>query len=212
VVSMLLWTTGLAASVAGLAVVASSHLYYVHMALAAAIAIVIALAALAEVRATGDTDASASEAAAVSLKQMTFTWFWAAASILVMYTLVLSWREWWQFPLVFVVLGVVSGFLSRSLSRDAAQGKGDATMLGIARGYSIVMLVAMPIVVIGLLVDGKMWRFLTVAGQRAGWQDWGANNVFFFGALAIAAIAWNAISILKDESGERAGRSKPDGL
>lgn len=199
--SLLLWLAGLAASIAVLAVAASKHLYYVHMGLAALIAIAIALAALAEVRSAAAARVSSTRSAAVSLRQMALVWSWAAISMLVTYTLVLSWREWWQFVIIFAVLALVSAFLSRSLDRDAKAGSTDATMLKIARAFAITMLVAMLIVIVGLLVDGKMWRFLTAAGQRVGWQDWGANNVFFFGAMAVAAIAWNVVSTLKDETG-----------
>ena len=38
----------------------------------------------------------------------------------------------------------------------------------------------MVIVMVGLLVDGKMTRF---AKARPGWEDWAANNIFFFGAM-----------------------------
>ncbi len=69
----------------------------------------------------------------------------------------------------------------------------DETMLKIARGFSIFVMVAMLITMFGLLVDGKMWRFTTVAGLRRGSQDWAANNIFFFGAMALAAISANAI-------------------
>jgi hypothetical protein len=200
VVSLLLWLAGLASSIAVLAVVASKHLYYVHMGLAALIAIAIALAALAEVRSVVAARASPSVSAAVSLRQMALVWLWAAASMLVTYTLVLSWREWWQFVIVFAILALISWFLSRSLEKDDTAGAADVTMLKIARVFAITVLVAMFIVVVGLLVDGKMWRFLTAAGRRVGWQDWGANNVFFFGAMAVAAIAWNVVSTLKDES------------
>jgi hypothetical protein len=44
------------------------------------------------------------------------------------------------------------------------------------------------IAVLGLLIDGKMTRFLIPR-----YTDWAANNVFFFGALAVAAISANAL-------------------
>jgi hypothetical protein len=47
-------------------------------------------------------------------------------------------------------------------------------------------------VVVGLLIDGKMTRFLV---PRYG--DWAANNIFFFGALAIGAISAYALKVGK---------------
>jgi hypothetical protein len=46
------------------------------------------------------------------------------------------------------------------------------------------------------VIDGKMWRFASEAGRRDGWQDWAANNFFFFGALALACIAANALALM----------------
>ena len=50
---------------------------------------------------------------------------------------------------------------------------------------------------IGLLQQGKMSRFFSEAGQRPGSEDWAASNIFFFGALAMAAVAWNALTVLR---------------
>ena len=44
------------------------------------------------------------------------------------------------------------------------------------------------VVMVGLLIDGKMTRFLV---PRHG--DWAANNIFFFGALALAVISAYAL-------------------
>ncbi len=50
---------------------------------------------------------------------------------------------------------------------------------------------------IGLIIDGKMTRFLV---PRHG--DWAANNIFFGGALALAVISAYALkaSASKDEA------------
>ena len=89
----------------------------------------------------------------------------------------------------------LSLFLSVTLRKDNDMSMGDETMIKIARSFSIFVLVAMVVTMIGLLVDGKMWRFTTLAGLRRGSQDWAANNIFFFGAMAQAAISWNAIAL-----------------
>jgi hypothetical protein len=101
---------------------------------------------------------------------------------------VLVWREWWQF---FLGAGAASGvclFFSAVLDKDARQGREDETMLKLGRTLAIVQLVGMLIAVLGLLIDGKMTRFL-----NPRYTDWAANNVFFFGALAVAAISANAL-------------------
>ncbi|MEZ5854292.1 MAG: hypothetical protein R3D67_05895 [Hyphomicrobiaceae bacterium] len=69
-------------------------------------------------------------------------------------------------------------------------------MFNVARGFALFLLFAMVITMVGLLVDGKMWRFTTVAGLRRGSQDWAANHIFFFGAMALAAISWNTLTLI----------------
>src|SRR5262249_59158787 len=95
--------------------------------------------------------------------------------------------------MAFAVLAGLSVVLSATLRTDAARGVRDDMLMKIARGFSIFILVAMLITMVGLLVDGKMWRFTTIAGMRRGSQDWAANNIFFFGAVALVAISGNAI-------------------
>jgi hypothetical protein len=57
---------------------------------------------------------------------------------------------------------------------------------------------------VGLLIDGKMWRFFTVPGQKPGSQDWGANNFFFFGALAQALISASVIKLTGEQQAKAA--------
>jgi hypothetical protein len=66
----------------------------------------------------------------------------------------------------------------------AATVKKYATMLRWARFLAILQLVGMIVVMLGLLIDGKMVRFLNPRHT-----DWAANNIFFFGALALAVIS-----------------------
>jgi hypothetical protein len=95
------------------------------------------------------------------------------------------------------VLGAVSLFFAVTLKGGGAGHGGDETMLKLARYLAMAQLVGAAVVMVGLLVDGKMWRFKTAAGQRAGWEDWAANNIFFFGALALASISWLALQSTK---------------
>jgi hypothetical protein len=50
----------------------------------------------------------------------------------------------------------------------------------------------MLITIVGFLIDGKMVRFL-----NPRFTDWAANNVFFFGAIATAAITGYALKAKK---------------
>jgi hypothetical protein len=50
-------------------------------------------------------------------------------------------------------------------------------------------------VVAGMLIDGKMTRFLTPR-----YTDWAANNIFFCGAVAVAAICAYALKTIPKPS------------
>ncbi len=193
-ISMIFWMLGIGVSVAALVVLAALKQFYAHMTVAAGISIVVALASIAETRMARADQPSNEAGVAVALRHMGLVWTWAALGLLVTYAFdILQWREWWQFFIAMFVLAGLSLFLSATVRKDAESGSTDQTMLKIARGFSIFVMVAMLITMFGLLVDGKMWRFTTVAGLRRGSQDWAANNIFFFGAMALAAISANAI-------------------
>lgn len=195
---MVLWVSGIVASIVALVLTAAAKMYYVHMFVAALVSLGFALLAFRGGRA-GDGEPGATSALAAShIRHMGLVWTWGALCMMAMYgTQILTWREWPQFLVALTLLAAVCLFVGQSVAKDAVARRDDGSILGLARILVLVQLVAMPIVMIGLLVDGKMWRFTTAAGQRANWQDWGANNVFFFGALAITALAWNAWSVLR---------------
>jgi len=195
--SMVIWVLGIAVSVSVLVLSAAMSQYYLHMAIAALISILVALASFKETRdAMAGGGGRPELALGVPLRHMGLVWTWGAIGLLFTYAFnILSWREWWQFFIAFFILAGLSLFLSAILRRESESGLSDPMLVKIARGFSIFILVAMLITMVGLLVDGKMWRFTTVAGVRRGSQDWAANNIFFFGAMALAAISWNAIKL-----------------
>ena len=196
--SMIIWMLGIGLSVAALVVTAALKMFYVHMAIAALISVFVALVSFSEARSADAGEVPGETGIDVTLRHMGLVWTWGALSLLVTYAFdILSWREWWQFFIAFFVLAGLSLFLSATLRKDAQNGGGDDMLIKVARGFAIFILVAMLITMVGLLVDGKMWRFSTIAGNRRGSQDWAANNIFFFGALALAAISWNAIKMTR---------------
>ena len=193
------WVLGIGASVAILVVTAAMKLYYVHLVVAAAVAVMVALTAFVESRA-GQLDGKLSVGlqASANLRHIGLIWTWAALTTLVTYSFdILQWREWWHFVIATIAFAGLSLFLSATLQKDAEARTVDDTMFKIARGYAMALLVTMPLVMLGLLQQGKMWRFLSEAGQRPGSEDWAASNIFFFGALAMTAVAWNALTVLR---------------
>lgn len=184
--------TGALVLAAGLRVQSLSYAY-VHMAIAAAIALLLALLAIRDCRQMMDAGASPSAVAASNAFYMGLVWSWGALVLILTYaTGVLVWWEWWQFAIAFAAAAGLSLYFSGALKASAAEGAEDPVLLRRARYAAIIQLAGMVIVVLGLLIDGKMTRFYTVR-----YSDWAANNVFFFGALAIAAISGYALKVNK---------------
>ena len=128
----------------------------------------------------------------VGTRHLGLVWTWGALALIVTYVFVLQWREWWHFSLVFVALAGACLFLSVALRKDAESGTDDDTMLKLARIWLRVHFGAAIITVIGLIIDGKMVRFLVPRHQ-----DWAAQNVFFFGAIALGAISLHTLRAMK---------------
>jgi hypothetical protein len=162
---------------------------YAHMGIAAAAAIGFAAAAVRENLALRRSGAAKSAIASSTARHMGLIWVWGAVALAVTYaTGVLVWKEWWQFFLAFAVGAGLCLYFSAALDKDARAGREDETMLRLGRYLAIVQLAGMVIAVLGLLIDGKMSRFLTPR-----YTDWAANDVFFFGALAVGVISANAL-------------------
>ncbi len=162
---------------------------YLHMAIAAVTGILIAAVATRRCRVLLDNGGSASAVASSNAWYMGLVWSWGVLVLALTYgTGILVWKEWWQFLLAFAVAAGLSLYFASVLGRDAEAGRDDDTRLRHARILAIVQLAGMVITMLGLLIDGKMVRFLTPR-----FTDWAANNVFFFGAMAIAIISAYAL-------------------
>jgi hypothetical protein len=198
---MIFWMSSIAISVALLVVTAAMKaatpsMAYVHMAIAALMAIVFTLVAIRETRALAEGGASRSAVAAQTARFMGYVWAWGALGLVISYgTGVVAWREWITFFAALVILAAASLFFSTLLQRDADEGTEDEAVLKIGRYLAWGQLAGMILVVLGFLIDGKMMRFLE---PRHG--DWAANNIFFFGAIAIGAISAYALQVGKPAS------------
>ena len=168
---------------------ADVRMAYAHALIAAATALLVAAVAVRQCRVLLGKGASASEVASSNAWYMGIIWGWAALALIATYgTGVLVWKEWWHFVLGFAVAAGLSLYFANALKLDAIAGKEDEAMLRIGRYLAIVALFGMVVTMVGLIIDGKMVRFLTLR-----FTDWAANNVFFFGALGIAVISGYAL-------------------
>jgi hypothetical protein len=191
------WSIAIGASVSGLALTAAYRAAdvrfgYAHLAIAAAVCIFFALAGIRASRALLGAGASHAAVAASNARHMGLVWAWGALGLVVTYgTGIQSWKEWLSFFAAFLGGAGLCLFFANVLARDAAAGRSDDTMMKVANHLSMAQLVGMILVMVGLVVDGKMIRFLEV--QRPRSQDWAANGIFFFGALALAALSAHAL-------------------
>jgi len=188
-VALLVWTAAAKAS--------NPDMAYAHLAIAAIAAVCFALFAIRDMQNAVTAGASRSAISAKSAWSMGYVWVWGGLGLLITYTSgAAAWHEWLHFFLAFAVAGAAALFFANLLQRDANAGKVDEAILKISRYLAYAQLFGMLAVMIGLLVDGKMTRFLI---PRHG--DWAANNIFFFGALALAVISAYAlkVSATKDE-------------
>jgi hypothetical protein len=184
---MVLWMLGMAICVSALFFTAAGRsanlqLAYAHMAIAATMSVIFAVMAIRECRAMLDAGAAPPEVSGNNAVYMGLVWAWGALMLFITYgTGILAWKEWWPFFIAFTVAGGLCLFLAVNLKKDT-------TMLRWARYLALIQFVAMIVVMLGLLIDGKMVRFLNPRHT-----DWAANNIFFFGALALAAISGYAL-------------------
>jgi hypothetical protein len=190
---MLIITVGVCATILS----AAAQMPVMHMAMTGLISLAIAIIAIRENRQLVESGASKNEIAASTARYMGLVWTWGAVALFVTYNFILQWKEWWHFFMAFAVLAVLCIFLANSIGRDENAGKEDKTILTIGRYLTVAQLVGMMVTVAGLLIDGKMVRY-----QTPRFTDWAANNVFFFGAMALAAISFNALRA-RDEVARR---------
>lgn len=199
--TMVISVLGIAGSLALLILTAAAGQPLAHLVVAAVMSLLIAVKCASEQRrASGNPVMVAS----MAYHYIGLAWLWAALALLVTYNFILQWREWLHYFLACAVLAAISLFLASALRKDAESSNADATMTKVARTLAMILMVAMVLVVAGLLVHtGKTWELggkmaaVTKAGvQRAGSQEWAGNNIFFFGAVSIALLAWTAYAAL----------------
>lgn len=149
--------------------------------------LVIAAVGISERRALTRAGANRSLVEATTARYMGFAWLWGGAALILIYALVMYWREWSHFSAAFVGVGLLCLGFSWMLSKDAAQGKEDETLLKVGRYLGIALLVGMIVTMLGLWIDPNKEFLLT---RKA---DWAGNAIFLFGALGLAIISAHAL-------------------
>jgi len=191
---MVLWLLSMAISLALLAFTAGERsgniqMAYINMAIAAIAGVVFVVLALRSSQRLQESGASRMAIAADTALSMSLIYIWGTIGLAVIYgSGILIWKEWWQFLLVFLAVGLISLGMSILMQKRVKSGQEDEALLTHGDRAAIAQLVGMIIVTLGLLIDGKMVRFMV---ER--YTDWAANNIFFFGAAALAVISAHAL-------------------
>lgn len=203
------WAVGATVNVSLLALLAWTQSYYLHLFIAAAIPTAIAQSYWQNTSSGGTTPGDIPGKAIDALRHIAGVWSWGALALIVTYaSSILTWREYGRFVVAFTLLASGSLVLASLLAKPGSSLRADDRLLKVARIASLVTCVALAIVAVGLLVhDGRSFRFggkvvnaqLAVL-QRDGWQDWAANHIFFYGAIAVSAIAYKAMRDFRSDA------------
>lgn len=192
----MIWTIVLVLALAAVAVGTAALSPEIHIAASAACALILASAAIWDNRRLMAATATKNAVSAATARHMASVWAWGGLALFAIYALgIATWREWWQFALAFLALALLCAVFAWMIARDEAAGREDWTMLTLARRLTQFQVAGTVVAMIGLVVDGKMHRFLNI---KKGWEDWAANNLFFFGALALFLISVNALWTSRD--------------
>jgi hypothetical protein len=185
--SMIAWGLVLGLGLAGAFYSAQASEPFGLLAAAAFVNLLLATVAIHERRALVKAGAAASRIESLTARYMGLIWLWGAAALVLIYVLVLSWREWPHFSAAFAGAGALCLGFSALLAKDAAKGRDDATMLRLGRYMAIGQLVGMIVTMIGLAIDPDKEIF------HATDSDWAGNGLFLFGALALAIVSAHAL-------------------
>ena len=184
---MVFWMLSIAFSVMFLVISAAGRaidpqMAYVHMLIAAAVAVAFALISVRDTRKLIQAGASRNEVYASTTRFMGLIWTWAALALVITYgTGVLEWQGWWQFFLISIVFAGLCMFLSLTLRKDVERGTTDDGVLQLGGLITIFQLAGMVAVIVALAFNRS--EFFAATGA----DNWAANHVFLFGAVALAA-------------------------
>jgi hypothetical protein len=187
--SLVIWMAAFTIGTCVTVLSAATGSYGLHLGVTGLVTLSIAIVAVQEHGQLMAHNAKRSALAATTSRYIGLVWIWAACAILVTYEFILSWRETWQFVIGLAIIGALCLGLAIMFDRDAESGKEDPTMLSLGRTLNLLQMVGMLMAVIGLVADNKF--ILTARGAVR--SDWAANNIFFFGAIAVALIGAHAL-------------------
>lgn len=189
--TMVVWIMALATSISIHAVTAAMPSVELHALISAMITLVIAILAVRENERAQTADGDAFELASTNAHYMAIVWAWAGLTITLTYASVMHWPDWWHYAMP--IGGAALLYLCfANLMVKGTQGTTAVRALKIARFLAVVQLVGALAVIAGSIASGKL-AFATSYTIPSLARDWAANDIFFFGATALAVISAVAI-------------------
>jgi hypothetical protein len=191
--SLAAWMIALTLSICAIIFTAALNNPAMHIVASGVVSVAFAMTAIREHNALQAAGASKSAIGSSTARHVGLVWAWGGLGIFVTYGLILEnrWPEWWVFFLAFLIAAIASLVFSNMLDRDTTAGRVDKSVMSFGRALVLLQLAGVIGGVISMLIDGKFPR-------AASYPDWAACNIFFFGALAIAAISLNALRTARE--------------
>jgi uncharacterized membrane protein YesL len=191
--STIIWIAAIAIASSLLIITAGLGAVGLNALVAALISLTIAVLAVRENEKIISSDADAHALASLNARYMAVTWGWAAVAVAFVYMSAITWPEWWHFCVGFCAAALLCLCFSNLLTSEGASQVSGDKVLRLSRLLALVQLVACVLALIGMVIDGKV-PFLDMPSliegkSRLGEPYWAAHNIFFFGALALAAIS-----------------------
>lgn len=187
ILEVLIWVLVFAAGLAGVFFTVEQVAPKLLLAATGTVSLLIALSGMIHRSQFIKNGSPKSAVESLTARYMGFAWLWGALAILLVYTLLLQWREWPQFVAGFGIVGLLSLGFSALLARDAELGREDATLLRLGRYLCIGQAIGMVVTLIGLAIDPDK-EFIYIRET-----DWAGNSIFLMGAVSLLLLSAHAL-------------------
>lgn len=189
--TMVVWILALAIAISVHAITAAMPSVELHALISAMISLIMAVLAVRENERELRSDNDIFDLAATNARYMAVVWGWAAVTVTLTYASVLHWADWWHYAMP--ISGAAVLYLCfANLVDKGTESTTAMRALKLSRFLAIVQLVGALAVIVAFIASGKL-AFASHASVANLARDWAANDIFFFGATALAVISTVAL-------------------
>lgn len=185
--TMVVWILALSIAVSVHAITAAMPSVELHALISVMISLVIAVLAVRENERVLTSQNDIFDLAAANARYMAVVWGWAAVTVTLTYASVLHWADWWHYAMPISAAAVLYLCFANLMDKGNESTTANRA-LKLARFLAIVQLVGALASIVGLIAGGKL-AFASHVSIANLARDWAANDIFFFGATALAVIS-----------------------